>query len=557
MIRIKISLFLILLTAFISPKEVSAQFGQLGINYNSEEALESYTLFQNHTETFLIDNCGRIVNQWDNVGGAHIQNHSKLLPNGNILYMRDNFIIESDFNNNIQKVTEVTEFDLVLEYEIELLPNGNYLCVARRIESSFNGQLGTFNACFSNDNGDYSFFYLRGFDTDNPELRPSWNDAVVEIEPQTGNIVWEWNIFDHVIQERDLTRANYGSVKDNPQLLNMDALLNPPDWEFCETFMINGMDYNPDFDQIALSVRKMSEVVIIDHSTTTEEARGSTGGRFGKGGDILYRWGNPENYNRGGEEDRILYFQHDPQWIKHGEHKGKMIIFNNGLDFVREQSTVEIIELPVDESGNYILNEGEAYGPKNTSMTYDSFNSDFDEFSPYTCGSTVLPNGNIFITIGDDFRLLELNPAGELLWDYRFNYRNTSFAGLGASNVFRSEKYPIDHPAFEGMNLEPGSTLEFPPSPYICDLYSNLDDTEKINYDLEIIRTNDELLLNNKVGKSFNYRVFDISGQLVSYSRTDLAMHKISTLNYSEGFYIVQLTTDDGRFLNTMKLFVE
>ena len=96
--------------------------------------------------------------------------------------------------------------------------------------------------------------------------------------------------------------------------------------------MINGMDYNVELDQIALSVRKISEVVIIDHSTTTEEARGSSGGRYGHGGDILYRWGNPQNYDQGNASDRTLYYQHNPNWIEHGEHKGKLIIHNNGLD---------------------------------------------------------------------------------------------------------------------------------------------------------------------------------------------------------------------------------
>ncbi|MFT5802699.1 MAG: hypothetical protein ACI956_002520 [Nonlabens sp.] len=35
-------------------------------------------------------------------------------------------------------------------------------------------------------------------------------------------------------------------------------------------------------DQIALSVRKMSEVIIIDHSTTTAEAASHNGGNSGK-----------------------------------------------------------------------------------------------------------------------------------------------------------------------------------------------------------------------------------------------------------------------------------
>ena len=34
-----------------------------------------------------------------------------------------------------------------------------------------------------------------------------------------------------------------------------------------------------------------------------------------KGGDFIYRWGNPNNYDRGTEEDRIFGGQHGIHWI--------------------------------------------------------------------------------------------------------------------------------------------------------------------------------------------------------------------------------------------------
>jgi hypothetical protein len=40
---------------------------------------------------------------------------------------------------------------------------------------------------------------------------------------------------------------------------------------------MNSIDYNPELDQIAMSVRGNSEVWIIDHGTTTAEAKGHTG----------------------------------------------------------------------------------------------------------------------------------------------------------------------------------------------------------------------------------------------------------------------------------------
>ena len=42
------------------------------------------------------------------------------------------------------------------------------------------------------------------------------------------------------------------------------------------------------------------------------------GGNSGKGGDLLYRWGNPEVYRAGTPADRQLFAQHDAQWIDDG-----------------------------------------------------------------------------------------------------------------------------------------------------------------------------------------------------------------------------------------------
>src|SRR5207245_6277174 len=98
-----------------------------------------------------------------------------------------------------------------------------------------------------------------------------------------------------------------------------------PDWTH-----INAVAYNADLDQIMLTVRAFSEFWIIDHSTTSAEAKGHTGGRGGKGGDLLYRWGNPQAYRAGRMEDQRLFAQHDAHWIPRGRlGEGHVMVFNN------------------------------------------------------------------------------------------------------------------------------------------------------------------------------------------------------------------------------------
>ncbi len=498
-----------------------------GLQYTSEEAMDGYTMFETFSSTYLVDNCGRVVNEWL-VSDTHL--HTKLTRDGNLMYIRNGVIYVKNWDDELIEFVSVdSDENLTLVYEVIELPNQNFLAVARQYfdEDDFEAIGYEFQA------GESAFFM----------------DAVVEIDRFTSEIVWKWSIADHVIQERDSSAANYGSIEDNPQLLNMDAIATF-DWTFEESFMINGMDYNPELDHIVLSVRKMSEVVIIDHSTTTEQAAGSTGGSSGKGGDILYRWGNQQNYGRGIEANRELYFQHNPNWIHHGEHSGKIILFNNGLSRQPEISEGIIIDPPYDpQTRTYHLEDGEAYLPDGPTKIYSHSTASglSDMYSGYTSGAKVLSNGNILITEGDDARLHELTPDGQLAWQYDipvFGY------------IFRGEKYAADYPGLEGKDLTPGETVEFPSSQVECDTstisstYENLED----NLTLQSLGSN-AYQLYNPSNRFLHLAILNTSGQTLWTKITDDLTHQIDLSTYPQGVYIIQcLDINEGRKLENYQI---
>ncbi|MEL6274039.1 MAG: aryl-sulfate sulfotransferase, partial [Bacteroidota bacterium] len=120
--------------------------------------------------------------------------------------------------------------------------------------------------------------------------------------------MWEWRVWDHLVQDFDFNKPNFGAIGMHPERidLNYDILDGVADW-----LHINAIDYNPRLDQIVLSVPHFDEIWIIDHSTTTEEAASSSGGSSNRGGDLLYRWGNPRAYRAGLTTEQTLFFQHD------------------------------------------------------------------------------------------------------------------------------------------------------------------------------------------------------------------------------------------------------
>ena len=113
-----------------------------------------------------------------------------------------------------------------------------------------------------------------------------------------------------------------------------------------------------------------------------------------------------------------LYGQHDVQWIEEGmPGEGNLLLFNNGERGGRDHSSVDELSTPITEDGQYEIEEGVAFGPKEALWTYG--NKDSERFSSsFISGAQRLPNGNTLICSGADGRLFEVSPKGEIVWEY-------------------------------------------------------------------------------------------------------------------------------------------
>lgn len=390
-------------------------------------------------ETYLLGVDKQIAGSYS---GDYYPKYTQLLPNGHRLYSSKATTM-AIHNGGGSTTGCVEEYDANGELIWRISLNNQYILSHHAIRKMPNGNV--LAQVWQKSTGDIAVAQGR-----NPELLSEdgdfWFDAILEIDPIAMEIVWEWKVKNHLVQDFDRSKANYGVIADNPGLIDINQIDIEdgeihPDW-----IHANALDYHPELDQIVVSFRSLSEILIIDHSTTPREAEGHTGGRYGKGGDLLYRFGNPQIYGRGTAEDRKFFNQHDVQWIRDGlPGAGNLLVFNNGHVDHRAYTTIVEFAPPQNPDGSYVLESGKPYGPKEFVWEY---NPPEEErfFSSFISGVQRMPNGNTFINAGALGFQREVTPLGDIVWEYE--YRNEHGA---RDSYFRAEKHPPDYPGLKGL----------------------------------------------------------------------------------------------------------
>lgn len=427
---------------------------EAGLLLKADSAFDGYTLFAPlvSQHIYLIDLDGQVVKSWNLEANVSTSQEPYLLRNGNLLVqtgansaMLPQFgqvggvaggLKEYTWDGNLIWSYDYAGDTYQQHHDIEPMPNGNILLVAWEVIPAEEA-------------------IALGMRPDRiPEGDTVWPDHVAEINPETNEIVWMWRVWDHLIQDTDPELPDYGVISERPERIDINYMGSQQrlgDWQH-----INSIDYNPQLDQIMLSSRNFSEIWVIDHSTTTEEAAGSAGGKSGMGGDLLYRWGNPAAYHGGTIDDQTLFYQHDAQWIDPElPGGGNILIFNNGDDTQenRRYSTALEIVAPMLENGTYAREASRFAG----SEIVWEYQADPPEsfFAPYVSSVQRLLNGNTLIVNGTGGRFIEVSPSGDLVWDYVNGFTGSmpdNVPYFSPTSVFRALRYAPDYPGLAPLS---------------------------------------------------------------------------------------------------------
>jgi len=340
----------------------------------------------------------------------------------------------------------------------------------------------------------------RGVDPTKRDNYASRPDGVVEVDMQ-GNVVWEWNIADHLVQDINPGLPNYGVISEHPEKMdpNFGAGVSG-DW-----IHINSLDYNGTLDHIVINNSRFSESYVIDHGATFVEGDpdASIALAAGESGDFIFRWGNPCVYDAGDcpsstnegqgstNGHQQVFFSHDIQWIREKEigmgnnlpGAGNMLIFNNGerqlggvfssvIEFNPYGGAMELgTYVPEMKAGYHRppLGMGMGAGASVSNQVVWTFRPTLQNsfYSSYISGAQRMPNGNTLICSGGHGHLFEVTPEGEVVWefinpvgdrtsgDYGIFTTMTDAAGDRFNSVFKCARYPSDYPGLKDRDLTP------------------------------------------------------------------------------------------------------
>jgi len=329
------------------------------------DVFDGYTLYTETTPniTYLIDNDLNVVNEWDNECIPASMGY--LQPDSTLIYpcRQDDYVLDGVAAAGGRIIhydwdgTILWDWQCDWEYQLH-----------HDIEITPDGNI---LAVAMED--------IDGF-------RP---DVVLEIEPDGlngANLVWVWKVSEHMSEELD-----------NPYTFYTHAGYNQSDWNHFNAVSLN------EYGNILLSSRNWCEIYIIER---------------GGHGDLLYRWGNPQNYNGVGEQ--VFHAQHGVNQIPIGyPGEGNIMVFNNmNIQGQQEDGNSVIVEF----TPNFETLEGEIVW---------TFEEDF--YSPKQSGAFRLPNGNTFVSVSRDGDMFEVTYDGEIVWEHQ------------ADGLNRAQKYGMDY----------------------------------------------------------------------------------------------------------------
>ncbi len=419
------------------------------IQHDPDRAFEGYTMFGpiSGESVYLIDMQGQVVHMWPTPGDwppGVSATHARLLEDGTL-------------ERGVGPVFQIVSWEGEVLWEHREERPG--ITAHHEFRNIWNPKLGARTLMYvASMERTHEEVLALGADPTVRDDYASEPDGLVEVD-MDGNVIWQWNIADHVVSDVNPDLPNYGVISEHPERLDLNFGHGVNGSLFGDWMHTNAFDYNERLDQVVINNSTFSEFYVIDHGATF--VPGDPGRSIelaaGDAGDFIFRWGNACVYDAGDCPSMIheglgsttghqqVFFSHDIQWIDEREFTsaseelagaGDFLIFDNGTrrPGLSYSSVLEVD--PYDdprEEGRYVPEPLAGYElsrpatgamgapPENTSKQIVwSFSATLPGSlsSFYIGGAQRLPNGNTLVCSGAQGHLFEVTSEGDVVWEY-------------------------------------------------------------------------------------------------------------------------------------------
>lgn len=329
-------------------------------------------------------------------------------------------------------------------------------------------------------------------------LSSIWDEWIQEWDPVSKKVVWEWKASDHTLGTNHPRKFNNNNFKTNDPL------------------HINSVVYDSARDLISMSSHYLNEVIVIDHSTTTAQAATSTGGKYGKGGDILFRWGSSKNY--GGPGAAYSDVVHGGGVIQAGlPGAGNFCLFGNSDNTVKQSRWYEVKGQESD-TGWVIGANGEFVAE----LVFDFYNSSYQSTGHYGYGQR-LANGNTLVTFTGSQKIVEIDSKKTVL-------------NVLSGNTIRAYHYATNHPAIVALGLGTAGISGAPVA------------------NATRVSSGGGRISATGLAKGSLVRIVDARGSIRFEGAASSDRISIPTTSWADGTYVLQIAGDGGRFSSTIAL---
>ena len=181
---------------------------------------EGYTLFAplRSTTIYLVDMDGELAHSWEteyNGGSLYMLESGTVLrsirepdPVGPFRGGGEGGIVqEIAWDGTVRWELTYSTMEYRQHHDLAPMPNGNVLLIAWEGKTREEAESAGINPAR----------------LDGDEIWPDWVVEIEPVRPDGGNVVWEWHAWDHLVQEHDPSKANYGVVAEHPELIDLNA----------------------------------------------------------------------------------------------------------------------------------------------------------------------------------------------------------------------------------------------------------------------------------------------------------------------------------------------